>query len=918
MSDILQKLKVIIEGTAAPYKKVVDETRKMTSDMVNSVKSETDKMRASSFGEKISKSVKDAQRAVKLYAADARVAAGISVYTDDFAMLAADIRGAESAAENLRVQLRNLEVAGQIDTEDYDALQGALQDVEGETDSLRTRLRQMVDSGNVTRFSGMINVVKRLGSAFVSLGKNIGQVFGTMISKAGGALKSLIHRFANGVSAIRKFMTAARRSGSTIRGLGRTLLMAGIGAHGLTALFGKLKSAIGEGFSMLAETNAPVTASINSLKASLAQLKLSLATAFAPIVEAVAPLLNFLISKITAVINAFGQMMTAFTGRGSFTRATAAAGRYAAGLDKTANSAGKATEENKALQRTLMGFDEINKLNDDTGSSGSESSGSGAGTGGLFEEIPINQSIKSLTDKIKEAWRTADFTEIGGIVGRKLRDALNRIPWGQIRNTCRKVAQSAATLLNGFFETPGLFDAIGRTIAESLNSVFDTLNTFATKFYWDSFGRSISDSINGFIRTFNWKGAATSVSNIAKGILDAIINALENTNWFELGQKVKEFIVNIDWNGIADRLFEAIGAAIGGLAAFLWGLIGEAWASVVEWWKETAFEDGQFTMQGLLDGIVKKLKGIWDWIKEHIFQPFIDGFKKAFRISSPSKVMEEQGGYIIAGLLDGLKSAAVNLITWFAELPGKILNALGNAKEWLVQKGKDAIEGMKNGWEQVKDSALFSKLRNFKEEAFSAIGNIVEKTKTKGSDIIDGIRQGYESQKSSLRSSVAGLPNLISNSIGNLWQIGRNAITAFHNGFVSLHIPLPHFDFGSRTFRAGNFSITLPTFNGLSWYAKGGFPDTGEMFVARENGPELVGRMGNRSTVANNEQIEKGIANAVGPAVYAAVSNALRENSKEGSGGGVYIVTPDEKQLFSVVREEGVKYQQSTGQPVFE
>ena len=917
MSDVLQKLKVIIEGTAAPYKKVVDETRKMTSDMVNSVKTETDRMGSSSFGSKIAATMKDAQRAVKLFAADARVAAGVSVYTDDFVLLTTDIHAAEDAAENLQTHLRNLEVTGHVDTEEYEALENTLQEVENEARNLRGRLRQMVDSGNVTRFSGMINVVKRLGSAFASLGRNIGQVAGTMITKAGGAMKSLIHRFANGVSAIRRFINTARGSQNSMRNLGKTILQAGLGVYSLTALFSKLKSAISEGFSMLAETNAPVVASINQLKASLAQLKLSLATAFAPIVEAVAPLLNFLISKITAVINAFGQMMAAFTGRGSFTRATAAAGRYAAGLDKTASSAGKATEENKALQRTLMGFDEINKLNDDTGSSGSESSGSGAGTGGLFEEIPIGQNIKNFTDKIKEAWRTADFTEIGGIVGRKLRDALNRIPWGQIRNTCRKVARSAATLLNGFFETPGLFDAIGGTIAKALNTAFDTLNTFATNFHWDSFGRSISDSINGFIRTFNWKGAATSVSNIAKGILDAIINALENTNWFELGEKVKEFIVNIDWNGIADRLFEAIGAAIGGLAAFLWGLIGEAWASVVEWWKETAFEDGQFTMQGLLDGIVEKLKGIWDWIKEHIFQPFIDGFKKAFRISSPSKVMEEQGGYIIAGLLDGLKSAAVKLITWFAELPGKILNALGNAKEWLVQKGRDAVDGLKNGWEEVKESKIFSKLRSFKEDAFTAIGNVAEKVKSKGSSIIEGIKEGYENNKGSLKSVVSGLPSLISNGIGNLWQIGRNAITEFHNGFVSLHIPMPHFDFGSRTFSAGNFRITLPTFNGLSWYAKGGFPDTGEMFVARENGPELVGKMGNRPTVANNEQIVKGIASAVGPAVYSAVSNALQENNND-SGNDVYVVAPDGRQLFTVMREEGVKYQQSTGQPVFE
>lgn len=45
-------------------------------------------------------------------------------------------------------------------------------------------------------------------------------------------------------------------------------------------------------------------------------------------------------------------------------------------------------------------------------------------------------------------------------------------------------------------------------------------------------------------------------------------------------------------------------------------------------------------------------------------------------------------------------------------------------------------------------------------------------------------------------------------------------------------------------------------------YASGGFPRTGEMFIAREAGPELVGQIGNRTAVANNDQIIDGIASA--------------------------------------------------------
>lgn len=49
-------------------------------------------------------------------------------------------------------------------------------------------------------------------------------------------------------------------------------------------------------------------------------------------------------------------------------------------------------------------------------------------------------------------------------------------------------------------------------------------------------------------------------------------------------------------------------------------------------------------------------------------------------------------------------------------------------------------------------------------------------------------------------------------------------------------------------------------------FATGGFPTTGQLFIANEAGPELVGSMGNKTTVANNQQIVAGIARGVADA----------------------------------------------------
>lgn len=50
---------------------------------------------------------------------------------------------------------------------------------------------------------------------------------------------------------------------------------------------------------------------------------------------------------------------------------------------------------------------------------------------------------------------------------------------------------------------------------------------------------------------------------------------------------------------------------------------------------------------------------------------------------------------------------------------------------------------------------------------------------------------------------------------------------------------------------------------GLKKYADGGFPDYGDLFIANEAGPELVGTIGNRTAVANSSSIETAIYNAV-------------------------------------------------------
>lgn len=65
----------------------------------------------------------------------------------------------------------------------------------------------------------------------------------------------------------------------------------------------------------------------------------------------------------------------------------------------------------------------------------------------------------------------------------------------------------------------------------------------------------------------------------------------------------------------------------------------------------------------------------------------------------------------------------------------------------------------------------------------------------------------------------------------------------------------------------------------LFGFADGGFVDTGELFIAREAGPELVGRINGKTAVANNDQIVSGISSGVYNAMVSAMSRSHQANT---------------------------------------
>jgi hypothetical protein len=78
------------------------------------------------------------------------------------------------------------------------------------------------------------------------------------------------------------------------------------------------------------------------------------------------------------------------------------------------------------------------------------------------------------------------------------------------------------------------------------------------------------------------------------------------------------------------------------------------------------------------------------------------------------------------------------------------------------------------------------------------------------------------------------------------------------------------------------------------WFAQGGFPDS-QIFMANEAGnPEMVGKIGNRPAVANNDQIVAAVSRGVAEAVAQTLG-------RSGSSGQPIVVNVDGKQLFDIM-----------------
>ena len=301
-----------------------------------------------------------------------------------------------------------------------------------------------------------------------------------------------------------------------------------------------------------------------------------------------------------------------------------------------------------------------------------------------------------------------------------------------------------------------------------------------------------------------------------------------------------------------DRL-EQIGEEVTGLGAFIEQDIIERYQAVLnEAWEKSAGKSPKARIDAVRnaarsfveqfgDPILQQLTELYgeDSYKLHYFEELIGGkISSMFSVGTVTAGLNKHGGDFSAWLYetyfkDALENTSTRVEEW---RNGDFIDALAAADEAGVIEFNELFNehyinpALTNATERVQRW----KRKDFRDEIASidefVAGDARAAGTTIGTEVANGLSSGLETATEAFNKWFNKLSPRLKYIMGKVWGEG------------------------------GNFA--LPGMN-VPAYANGGFVPRGDLFLANESSPEFVGSIGNRTAVANNNQIVQGIASGV-------------------------------------------------------
>lgn len=580
----------------------------------------------------------------------------------------------------------------------------------------------------------------------------------------------------------------------------------------------------------------------DSLKASIGQGLINL---FLPIVKVI----NTVLGKLMTLANAFKSFTVMIMGKktsgasASLDKTATSAGKVSNSLNNATSSANKLNKSTKKVGDTakktakkisgLMGFDQINKLTETKGSSGSKSStpssGTGSAAGGAsggtvdMGSLPKGEdekatklgkgydNLRKAIDKLRVAFSAFSKVAIGAFkwIWKNM-----LVPLGKW--TMQKLAPKLIELLAAALN---VLTAVCKALQPLWQWAWDHLFKPLANFVGDAIIGFLDLLVKGLNGLANWinkhQGAVQNIAIVIASFFGAfklvsfvtavipIITKVATA--FGTFRKVVTFlggplkaIISVFKN--LPLIFSLITGPVGIAVAVIGGLIA---AGLLLWKNWDKIKKSKFAK--FLSGIVTNFKNLLKWVKKNVHP--IKAFKKLWEgIKNKKAKLEAEVKEKVKGALASLKESwesvkdkAASLV---AEAKEKADGAIANLKEgWesikdrattLVAEAKEkangALDKLHSAWENIKDKGA-ELIAEAKEKAAGAIDKLKgawESIKDRGAELIAEAKEKAGGALSKLKSAWESVKDKTATFIGNAIDSTKGKIAQIGNAFKSV------------------------------------------------------------------------------------------------------------------------------------
>lgn len=504
----------------------------------------------------------------------------------------------------------------------------------------------------------------------------------------------------------------------------------------------------------------------------------------------------------------------------------------------------------------------------------------------LISMFDIGSDITNIVGRVSEAW---------GTVFEAFRSDSAKQVAADIIGIFSSAFMGVTELIGKF--TTDVLDLITVPFIQNKDLIKQTLeDTFSAVEPIFSEVKSIVDEcFDGLKKTYD-DSVAPMINSFKEGFTEIVEKLLEAYNQYilpvieEMAQRFQEFHEQY-LSPLIDKFLEFTGKVADAITAVwenflkpfvLWfietmaPIIGNALSGLVDmffdWWEGISETLGHVfdALGGLMDFITGTFTG--DWNKAW------NGIKTFF-----SQIWE------------AMKTLANTLMTAISNIISTVLGGIKGVWEAIWGKIKEFASGLWNGlkdsaseiFNSIKDqlSEIWDSVKSTIEEKWNAIkewfGKIWQKIKDVFSldemlEIGKGVMNKLWDGMKEIWKDITGWLGGIAEAVGEAWnRVVDGAKNLFKRGKGEAEE-----ESDSDSSGPGGSSGYVNSGPGVKGHATGGFPKSGQMFVANEDGtPEMVGKWGGKAAVANNMQITQGISQAVQGGMRSAIAplvNSIR------------------------------------------